>query len=231
MIHPGDALSAVVFDLDGTLIDTADDFIPAVQTLRREQGLTSMAEEQIRASVSNGSRALVRLALSIDEDHMGFEQHRERLLQLYANVLGKYAALYPGLGELLSELTRRNIAWGIATNKPRAYTVPLLDKLALTPAVIVCPDDVAEPKPHPESLHKACARLNCRSDEAIYIGDHLRDIEAGKRAGMFTIAAAYGYIEADDSAERWGADLLIDRSEALGDAVFNGKMSAYEPSR
>lgn len=220
MKHPGKDLRAVVFDLDGTLVDTADDFVPTVQTLRKEQGLAPMDEALIRSSVSNGSRALVTLALSLEESDAGFEGHRQRLLSLYADILGSHARLYPGLDALIDELETRQIGWGIATNKPREYTVPLLEMLGLRPAVVICPDDVSAPKPHPESLHKACAVLQCREQQTVYVGDHARDIEAGRRAGVYTIAAAYGYIEDGDSADAWGADLIVDSSEALRAALL-----------
>ncbi|MFT4767375.1 MAG: 2-phosphoglycolate phosphatase [Glaciecola sp.] len=227
MMHPGAQLRAVIFDLDGTLIDTADDFIPAVQQLRSECDRPPMEAQRIRSSVSNGSRALVRIALDIDEEAPHFEAHRQRLLTLYAEILGHHAALYPGVAALLQQLNDKNVAWGIATNKPREYTIPLLEKLGLTPASVVCPDDVAQAKPHPESLEKGCRELRCGIREAIYLGDHLRDIQAGQRAGMYTIAAAYGYIESGDSAHSWGADAVAQRSEDLHGLLFPQEEQAY----
>jgi phosphoglycolate phosphatase len=105
-------------------------------------------------------------------------------------------------------LRHRGIGWGICTNKPRAYTEPLLAQLDLQPqpGSVVCPEDVTDRKPHPESLYRNCRDLDCSPHEAIYVGDHLRDIEAGRRAGMYTIAAAYGYIEPGDNPGSWGAD-------------------------
>jgi phosphoglycolate phosphatase len=218
------SLKAVIFDLDGTLVDTADEFVVIVQALRAEHGREAMDPQRIRASVSNGARALVSLALDIAEDSEGFETQRLRLLELYSGVLGSVATLYPGIGELLGELERRNVSWGIATNKPRAYTAPLLERLNLQPqpGSVVCPDDVTERKPHPESLLRNCRELGCNPDEAIYIGDHLRDIEAGRRAGMYTIAAAYGYIEPGDDPYSWGADAHADSSADLGKMILGG---------
>lgn len=218
------SLKAVIFDLDGTLVDTADEFVVIVQALRAEHGREAMDPQRIRASVSNGARALVSLALDIAEDAEGFETQRLRLLELYSGVLGSVARLYPGIGELLGELERRNVSWGIATNKPRAYTAPLLKRLNLQPqpGSVVCPDDVTERKPHPESLLRNCRELGCNPAEAIYIGDHLRDIEAGRRAGMYTIAAAYGYIEPGDDPYSWGADAHADSSADLGKMILGG---------
>ena len=201
-------LKAVIFDLDGTLVDTADEFVPVVQRLRAEHGYDAMDSQRIRASVSNGARALVSLGLGINEDAAEFESKRLRLLELYSEVLGTIAAPYPGIESLLTRLQEKGIVWGISTNKPRAYTEPLLERLNIQPppGSVVCPDDVNHRKPHPESLHRNCHELNCAPNEAIYIGDHLRDIEAGRRAGMYAIAAAYGYIEENDDPNDWGAN-------------------------
>lgn len=218
MTRPGPAaLKAVIFDLDGTLVDTASEFVVVVQTLRTEYDLPPLEPERIRASVSNGARALVTLALGTVETDPVFERQRLRLLELYGEVLGSSARPYPGIEDLLAELAARGIGWGVSTNKPRAYAAPLLDRLALQPPLgsLVCPDDVTERKPHPESLLRNCRELGCEPQRAIYVGDHQRDIEAGLRAGMFTIAALYGYIEADDDPALWGADASVDCSTQL----------------
>lgn len=220
MTHPGRGLRAVIFDLDGTLVDTADDFVPVVQTLRAEAGLAPMDAARIRATVSNGARALVTLALGITDAHADFEARRLRLLGLYEAILGAHARPYAGMRELIDTLTARGIAWGIATNKPRYLTLPLLDRLDLRAPSVVCPEDVTRRKPDPESIHRVCAELRCNADAAIYIGDHGRDIEAGRRAGVYTIAAAYGYIEPDDSAQSWGADAIVADSLQLAPAVL-----------
>ena len=215
-------LRAVIFDLDGTLVDTADEFVVVVQALRAEHGRDEMDPVRIRASVSNGARALVSLALGIPEEDPVFESKRLRLLELYTEVLGSVARPFPGIEPLVQELEQRGIAWGISTNKPRAYTAPLLERLDLQPAPgsVVCPDDVKERKPHPESLYLNCRQLNCAPHQAIYVGDHLRDIEAGRRAGMYTIAAAYGYIEPDDDPRNWGADAHAVASTDLAELIL-----------
>ncbi len=215
-------LRAVIFDLDGTLVDTADEFIPVVQSLRAEHGRGPMNPERIRASVSNGARALVSLGLDLQEDAEGFESKRLRLLELYSEVLGTMASVYPGIGDLLVKLTGIGIGWGISTNKPRAYTEPLLARLDIRPppGSVVCPDDVTNRKPHPESLYLNCRELGCAPHEAIYVGDHRRDIEAGRSAGMYTIAAAYGYIEPGDDSRRWGADALAESSDQLARLIL-----------
>ncbi|PLW69756.1 HAD family hydrolase [Pseudohalioglobus lutimaris] len=232
-----DKLKAVLFDLDGTLVDTADEFVVVVQQLRSEHGMSAMDPARIRASVSNGARALVALGLGIDPQDPVFESKRLRLLELYSDVLGSAALPYPGIPPLLTALAERGIAWGVATNKPRAYAEPLMVALGLLPGPdanaastrstaeycgsLVCPDDVSERKPHPESLYLNCRELQCAPHEAIYVGDHLRDIEAGRRAGMYTVAAAYGYIEPDDNADDWGANARVDCSHQLTDLILN----------
>jgi N-acetyl-D-muramate 6-phosphate phosphatase len=212
--HP---LEAVIFDLDGTLVDTASEFVVVVQALRAEHDLPPLPAERIRASVSNGARALTRLALDIAEETPEFEPKRLRLLELYSEVLGTTAQPYPGIPALLQALAERGIGWGIATNKPSAYTLPLLQRLDLRPAPgsVVCPDDVTQRKPHPESLYLNCRQLGCSPAGAVYVGDHRRDIEAGRRAGMHTIAALYGYIEAGDDPASWGAHQAVQCSTEL----------------
>lgn len=210
-------LKAVIFDLDGTLIDTADEFVVVVQQLRAEHNREPMDEDLIRSNVSNGAKALVTIALELHEADAGFETKRLRLLEIYATVLGSTAALYPGIQELLNALESRGINWGISTNKPRAYAEPLLERLSITPAMgsLVCPDDVKNRKPHPEPLYLNCKQLDCAPHEAIYVGDHIRDIDAGRGAGIFTIAAAYGYIEAHDDPASWNASAIATSSSEL----------------
>jgi len=215
-------LKAVVFDLDGTLVDTADEFIIVVQALRAEHGLNAMNEELIRSTVSSGARALVSLGLNIKENEPEFESKRLRLLELYSEVLGSAARPYPGIESLITQLQERGIAWGISTNKPRAYTDPLLKILNMSPApsCVVCPDDVRETKPHPEPLYLSCRQIGCAPHQAIYVGDHRRDIEAGRRAGMYTIAAAYGYIESGDDPSDWGANARVNCSTDLSTMIL-----------
>jgi N-acetyl-D-muramate 6-phosphate phosphatase len=216
-------LQAVLFDLDGTLVDTADEFVVVVQALRAEHGMAEMDPVRIRASVSNGARALVNLGLGIDFEAPEFESKRLRLLELYSGVLGTVAKPYPGIPPLLKALDARGIGWGVATNKPRAYAEPLMQALDIQPPMgsLVCPDDVKDRKPHPESLYLNCRELGCAPHQAIYVGDHLRDVEAGRRAGMYTVAAAYGYIEPGDHPQAWGADALVSCSTELTDLILN----------
>lgn len=210
-------LRAVVFDLDGTLLDTAPEFVQVVHRLREEHSLARLTDDTIRAQVSNGARAMVTLALGLDENQPTFEDKRQRFLDIYRKQLGSATALFAGIQDLLQQLASAGISWGICTNKPSNLTTPLLETLDLrpAPASVVCPDDVSHPKPHPESLYLNCRQLQCQPSEVVYIGDHLRDIQAGRNAGMYTIAAAYGYIEEDDDPLTWGANRVARHGEEL----------------
>jgi 2-phosphoglycolate phosphatase len=210
-------LQAVVFDLDGTLLDTAPEFVAVVQQLRAEHGLGPLAETLVQAHVSDGARAMVSLALAISEQDSSFEAERLRFLEIYQGLLGTATQPYRGIPELLSDLQDAGISWGISTNKPSYLTEPLIESMGFAPppASIVCPDHVSQPKPHPEPLLLNCLQLQCPPHAVVYIGDHRRDIQAGRSAGMYTIAAAYGYIHDEDDSASWGADAVAEDSGEL----------------
>ena len=205
-----DAPEAVLFDLDGTLVDTAPDFVIAVNQLRHSQQLESLPAASITEHVSNGSIALTQHALNITTEHAQFASLRQALLDNYLNCIGQYSALYNGLDDLLQRLNNAAIPWGIVTNKPIAYAQPLIEKLQLADScnVLICPDHVAQVKPHPEGLFMAAKKINCDASAIAYIGDHDRDIEAGRAAGMKTIAAAYGYFGNEQNIVDWRADSI-----------------------
>lgn len=210
-------VQAVLFDLDGTLVDTAPDFLWALNAIQAERDLPALTEQQMRRCVSNGSAGLVEDALGIPQESGQFEQTRQRLLTLYLEVIGRYAALYPGLDSLLGFFAARGIAWGISTNKPSLYTHALLDamQLAHSPATVVCPDQVANPKPHPEPLLLNAKHLGLQPNQIVFVGDHIRDIQAGRRAGMRTVAAAWGYIDTIEETQDWDATAICTQSEKL----------------
>lgn len=210
--HP---IKAVVFDLDGTLLDTAPDFVYVLNKLREEEGLSALDEIAIRNTVSDGARALVTLGFELQEADEDFEPLRVRLLELYATHLAIQSAPFEGISELLGFLQQNNLPWGIATNKPEAYTTPLLAALGLTPDCVICPDHVAQRKPHPESMHLAAKLLNCKPEEIIYVGDHARDIECGRLAGCPTIAAAYGYINDHNEIDGWQATHRVNHAQEM----------------
>lgn len=204
--------AAVLFDLDGTLIDTAPDFTAVLHQLCADQGVSPPADHAILATVSSGARALVELAFQVAPGADGFDTLLQALLNAYALQLqDTRSVLFPDMDDVLLTLERRGIPWGVVTNKPEQYSVPLLDKLSLTHrcAVLICPDHVTQTKPHPEPLLLACARLGCLPGQAIYVGDHPRDIEAGNAADMRTVAAAYGYLPTHPPIADWGADYII----------------------
>lgn len=215
------SIECVLYDLDGSLIDTAADFVTVVNRLLAENGRPAINREPIYRTVSDGARALVKLAFEIEEDHAEFADLNQRLLELYYQQLeDTQATLYPGLDRLLAKLERQQIPWGIVTNKPEIYTVLLLDKLNLGTrcGTLVCPDHVEQRKPHPESILLACKQLGVGTERTVYIGDHRRDIEAAKNADVIAIAAAYGYLSLDTRIEEWSADFILqaaDQTEAL----------------
>lgn len=210
-------LDAVLFDLDGTLIDTAPDFIRVLNELRYQHQLEALAAEVIRQQVSNGARAMVELGFGLQEGETGFEELREQFLELYLQGLAVDTQLFPGLEILLQELETAEIPWGIVTNKPDRYTQPLLEQLKLADrcGVAVCPDHVQNRKPHPEPIYKACEALKADPANTIYIGDHHRDIESGNNAGSKTVAVTWGYIPEDEQPHQWQADHVCDNAAEL----------------
>ena len=216
-------LDAVLFDLDGTLLDTAPDFFVVVNHLCRIHGWPEKDYETIRNTVSAGSRALITLVSGVQPHEPDFDPLRQELLDLYIDHLAVKTCFFEGLEDTINWLDEQNIRWGIVTNKPRLYTESLLEQIGLSARCqsVVCPDDVTHTKPDPEPLYLACEQLNVTPGNSIYIGDHRRDIEAGQRAGMQTIAASYGYIEADDPAHSWEADHLAGHGSELISIIEN----------
>ena len=206
------SIDCVLFDLDGTLIDTAPDFTLVVNKLLAEHDREALSHEVIHLNVSNGARALVTNAFDIDEGHEDFAALLQRLLELYYEQLNSTrATLYPGLDSLLLQLEAQNIPWGIVTNKPEKYSLRLLEQLQLDTrcSVLVCPDHVTDTKPHPEPIFLALAKLGRGPERTVYLGDHIRDIQAAKNADVIAIAAAYGYLAADTKVEEWYADFIL----------------------
>ncbi|MFO7528140.1 MAG: phosphoglycolate phosphatase [Marinobacter sp.] len=204
--------SVVLFDLDGTLIDTAPDFIRCLNQLREQHGLAPLPPERIRRSVSNGARAMIRVGFGLEPEHPEYTEKHTAFLDLYEAGVAVETTLFEGMEELLRSLEERDIPWGIVTNKPLRFAAPLVEALGLAQrcAAVVCPDHVAQRKPHPEALFLACTQIGAQPETAIYVGDHERDIEAGRNAGMRTIAVRYGYIEEPETVDLWQADLIAD---------------------
>ncbi|MFW1677522.1 HAD-IA family hydrolase [Pontibacter sp. JAM-7] len=209
--------SSVLFDLDGTLIDTAPDFHRVINLLLREEDRAPVSYDFLRTYVSNGARAMVAAAFNLAEDDQKFDKLHQRMLTLYLDNLNQDSKLFEGIAPCLNWLQEQAIPWGIVTNKPEIYTRPLLHSLGLdkTASTVICPDHVTHRKPHPEALFKACQEIDREPRACIYVGDHIRDIEAGKRANMLTIAAGYGYLNANEDPKTWQADYLINSSANL----------------
>jgi len=218
---PGPHTQAVLFDLDGTLIDTAPEFIHIGLQLRAAAGLAPMSGDIIRQSVSGGAISMVQTALELSATDPQFETWRQQFLTLYEAELGQYSAPYPGLVELIAELHGAGVSWGVVTNKLERFAAPLMNRMPFDPpaGAVITPDHVAQPKPDPEAILLACKHLGASPKHSLFIGDHLRDIEAGKSAGCYTIAAAYGYLAAEESASLWGADAVALSSKHLADLI------------
>ena len=206
------SLKAVFFDLDGTLLDTSEDLGHALNQVRREQGLEDIPQAIIREQVSNGATALVKLGFGPLEDDK-LVPLRQRLLDMYLQHIALHTKPFEGIEELIEQLTRREIPWGIVTNKPQIYTAELMRyfEFASPPCATVSPDQVGVGKPNPASLLYACEAAGCAPKDAIYIGDHLRDIECGHNAGMPTIAVGYGFTSHADEHRSWNATHVADQ--------------------
>ena len=212
---------AVLFDLDGTLVDTNPDFVNTINAMRKLRSLTPLDSELIRPYVSNGSLALVQHCL-IKEANEDINSLRAEFLETFHQYNGQEARLFKGMNDFLGQLKHTDTPWGIVTQKPIAYAQPLLRKLNLDKScrVLVCPDKLKQSKPDPEGLLLACDHLGIEAYECLYIGDHQRDIDAGKNARMDTVAASYGYINADINPHDWQADYTIDAPHQLKSILF-----------
>lgn len=212
------SIECVLFDLDGTLVDTAPDFVNVLNALRGKHSLPPLPEQDIVNVVSDGARALIKLGFTLSEHDEGFAQLLQELLDNYhAELSRSQARLYPGFDELLLELEAQNIPWGVVTNKPEKYSTKLFNHLGLSNRckTLICPDHVANSKPHPEPILLACEKLDCDLERTVYLGDHHRDMIAAKNADVIAIAASYGYITNKDDVVDWGADFILASPDQL----------------
>lgn len=210
-------LRAVLFDMDGTLLDTAPDFIAVCQAMLAAHGRAPIDEQRIADVVSGGARAMVAATFDMDPEAPGFETLRQEFLDRYQDHCAVYSRLYDGMPELLESIERANLIWGVVTNKPVRFAEPIMQQLGLAErsAVLVCPDHVSNSKPDPEPLLLACSQLGIDPAQVLFIGDDLRDIESGRAAGTKTAAVRYGYIHPEDNPAHWGADVIVDHPRDL----------------
>lgn len=215
------SIKAVLFDLDGTLIDTAPDMAAALNHIVTEEGLDPLPLEQIRPHVSRGGLALTQLAFNAHRQEHEIEPLRLRFLDHYLNNIAIHSSLFEGYEEVLEKLEQRNILWGVVTNKPGWLTDPLMQQLDLETrsAVTISGDTTQQRKPHPLPLTTAAQIINTACEQCIYVGDDPRDITAGNAANMTTVIAKYGYITDSSDFDSWQADYSIEHPEQLLDLL------------
>lgn len=203
---------AVLFDLDGTLADTAPDLVAAVNKMRHERGLEMVPLDDLRPLASAGARGLLGGAFGIGPEHHDYASMREEFLANYEADLCIETTLFPGIDAMLDELDARGVRWGIVTNKVARLTDPLVALLGLDlhAGCVVSGDTTPHSKPHPAPLLHAARELNLAPERIVYVGDDLRDVQAGFAAGMVTVAAAYGYCGNDIPPTRWHAQYIVD---------------------
>ncbi len=221
-------LHAVLFDMDGTLLDTALDFIAVTNAMRTARGLAPVPDQQIRDVVSGGARAMVLSAFDVDPLSEAFEALRLEFLDRYQDHCAIESHLYEGMEQLLFEIEQADLIWGVVTNKPVRFAKPIMERLGLAgrSAVLVCPDHVSRSKPDPEPMLLACSLLNLDPSTVLFVGDDLRDIESGRSAGTKTAAVRYGYIHPDDNPDLWGADMVVNHPLELR-AVLDRSRSSH----
>ena len=212
-------ISTIFFDLDGTLVDTAPDLAHALNLQLQRHGKQPLAYKNIRPFASHGSRGLVGLGFGVNPSDGNFIAMRDEYLDIYNTVFTRCPVLLPGIAELLRAIETKGFKWGIVTNKPRRFTIGLIASMGLNlenrADCVVCGDDAPQPKPAPLTLLLACEQVGVSPQDCMYVGDAERDIQAGKAAGMKTVAALFGYIDVTDKPQEWGADAMIKKPEDL----------------
>ena len=207
----------ILFDLDGTLLDTAPDLGLALNMQRERHGLPPLPQAMIRPYASHGTKGLLSVGFGLTPEHAEFAAMRNEYLELYDQVFTRSPVLFEGIAELLSAIEGKGLRWGVVTNKPQRFTQPLLKAIQLDrrAACIVSGDDAPRAKPHPDTLLMACEQAGAKPSDCMYIGDAERDIEAARVAGMRSVVALYGYIDAHDKPHEWGADHAIHQPREL----------------
>lgn len=218
---PEISLKGFLLDLDGTLADTAPDLAAALNAVLLEEDRAPLPFSDLRPFVSYGAPRLIQIGFGRDLDSVEFERLRARLLDNYRADICRETRLFPGIGEVLDAIESAGLAWGIVTNKPGWLTEPLLDELGLLERArsVISGDTLSNRKPHPDPLLRAAADLAVHAAQCVYIGDAQRDIEAGRAAGMVTIAASWGYIPDDEDVDDWDAHHIADAPREILDYV------------
>ena len=211
------AIRTVLFDLDGTLADTAPDLSAALNFVLEAEGEAPLPFEHIRPVVSHGGIALLRLGFGIEPGTSRFDNLRERFLGHYRKHIVERTCLFPGMHEVLEHIEARGMRWGVVTNKPGWLTEPLMAGLGLTAraAAVVSGDTLAQRKPDPAPMFLACRQAGCAASECLYVGDAARDVEAGRNAGMQTLVALFGYIGEQDEPAAWGANGMVETPQEI----------------
>lgn len=209
-------VKAVLFDLDGTLIDSAPDLGAAADKMRTDRGLPSLPYELYRPMAGAGARGMLGVAFGMKPDHPDFAEMREEFFRNYERCMTERTYVFEGVTQLIASLVQHDVAWGVVTNKSMRFAAPLTKGMPLfaSARAVVGGDSTPHPKPHPAPLLEAARQVGVKPIECIYVGDDVRDVQAGRAAGMPTVAATYGYMGATDVNE-WGADTRIDTPLAL----------------
>lgn len=220
-------LRAVLFDMDGTLLDTAPDFIAIAQAMLADRGFPAIDDKLIRDEISGGAKAMVAATFAMSPNEPEFEALRLEFLDRYQQGCAVHSRLFDGMETLLADIEKAGLIWGVVTNKPVRFAEPIMQQLGLAErsALLICPDHVTRSKPDPEPLILACSKLDLDPASVLFVGDDLRDIESGRDAGTRTAAVRYGYIHPNDNPDHWGADVVVDHPLDLRKVLDNALCS------